>query len=224
MVRRSGRGAVVGAALAVLGAVAGAVALAGVLVLPVLRNPIEVRTVDHTPPPVLTALRDLSRYTAASASFEVLVDTERDVAHVPSYLAGERTLFIGVGSVDATVDFSGLADGAVVVSADGRTASVRLPRPVLASPVVDTGASHVAARSRGLFDRLAGVFQSEPTSDRPLYLAAEAKMAAAAEATSLRERAETNTRVMLTSLLRGLGVDTVTVVFVDDGSSASSPA
>jgi hypothetical protein len=213
--RTSGRGGLIGVTVVVLAVVLGALGLGGALLAVRIGELFETTTVDRSPPPVLQTLRDLSQYKAASASFEVIVDTERDVKYLPSFIAGERTLFVAVGSVDATVDFSALADSAVVMADDRGAVSIRLPRAVLAEPVVDTEQSRVAARSRGLFDRVAGIFQSEPTSDRPLYLAAEAKMADAAKATSLRERAEENTRIMLTSLLRSLGFERVTVTFVE---------
>ena len=47
--------------------------------------------------------------------------------------------------------------------------------------------------SAGCVNRVAGVFNDSPTSEQPLYLAAQSKMQAAAEETELRERAERNT-------------------------------
>ena len=39
-----------------------------------------------------------------------MVDVEQDNKLLPSFIKGERTLFIAAGTVDAAVDFSGLSD------------------------------------------------------------------------------------------------------------------
>ena len=62
--------------------------------------------IDRSAPVVLKQLRDVSTFTAATGEFEATVDLEDDVSYVPSFIAGERTIFIGVGTVDAQVDFS----------------------------------------------------------------------------------------------------------------------
>ena len=49
-----------------------------------LTSPFTTTTVDHSPPPVLVNLRDLSEYHAAQAQFEVTIDQEHDVAWLPS--------------------------------------------------------------------------------------------------------------------------------------------
>ena len=99
------------------------------------------------------------------------------------------------------------------VSEDRRSATIVLPAPTLSEPVVDPEQSRVATRSRGLLDRVGSLFSDSPTSDRPLYLAAQKKMAAAAAESDLRARAEHNTTRMLEGLLRSLGFTSVTVTF-----------
>ena len=72
-------------------------------------------------------------------------------------------------------------------------------------------------RDRGLIDRVASIFQDNPTSEHELYRAGEAKLRAAAEESpSLLARAELNTRRMLTGLLEALGFTNVTIRFVDE--------
>jgi hypothetical protein len=71
-------------------------------------------------------------------------------------------------------------------------------------------------RDRGLIDRVASLFQDNPTSERELYLLSEQKLRAAAQNDSgLLARAEQNTRRMLTSLLRALGFERVSITFVE---------
>jgi hypothetical protein len=170
--------------------------------------------VDRSAPVVLKQLRDVSTYTAATGEFEATVDIENDVDWVPSFIAGERTIFVGVGTVDATVDFSALAKDAVVVADDG-SVTVTLPKPTLAKPSVDPARSHVANRDRGLVNRVAGVFTDNPTSERELYVTTQKRLAKAAKGSELRTRAETNTTDMLQGLLGKLGVERVDVVFTN---------
>jgi hypothetical protein len=178
-----------------------------------LGKPFTTQTKDHSTPPVLTELRNLSDYHAAQAQFSVTVDQEDDVRWMPSFLAGERVQFAAVGTVDAVVDFGGLTDSAIVVSGDGASVTVTLPRATAMEPVIDHDQSHVMNRDRGLFNRVGGMFSDNPTSEEGLYAVASDKMALAAENTDLLQRAEDNTKLMLYSLLRSLGFASVDVRF-----------
>lgn len=176
--------------------------------------------VDRSAPVVLKQLRDVSTYTAATGEFEATVDIEDDVSMLPSFIAGERTIFIGVGSVDAQVDFGALSKDAVAVGQDGAV-TVTLPAPTLAKPVVDPARSHVANRDRGLVNRVADVFKDNPTSERELYLTTQKRLAKAAKGSELAARAEANTRQMLQGLLGKLGFDQVNVVFTGSQGAAA---
>jgi hypothetical protein len=182
--------------------------------VPHLVNPFRTETVNRSGPAVLKALDDLHQYRAATGSFQVLLDIEKDATYLPSFLKGERTLFVANGHVDASVDFSDLSPKAVRVSPDRRSVIVTLPHATLSTPTVDPQASYVAGRDRGLFDRIAGFFADNPTSERPLYLEAEPRLTAAAAQAGLTQRAEENTRAMLRSLIGSLGFDDVQVNFV----------
>jgi hypothetical protein len=181
--------------------------------LPHLANPFGTETVDRTGPVVLKALDDLHEYQAATGSFQVLVDIEQDARYLPSFIKGQRTLFVATGSVDAGVDFSGLDPAAVTVDAGRHAVTLRLPHARLSAPHLDPAASYVASRDRGLLDRIGGVFSDTPTGERSLQLAAEPRLAAAAEQAGLAARAEENTRSMLEKLLGALGFTRVEVDF-----------
>lgn len=184
--------------------------------LPSLSNPFGTKTVDRTAPVLLTSLTDLARFQAATGSFQVVVDVEKDVGKVPSLVAGERTLFVAQGSVDSYVDFTGMDEDAVTVSADGKRVDIVLPPAALSDARVDPEQSRVVSRQRGVLNRLGGVFSDDPTSERELYLVAQKQMGEAARAGGLRERAEDNTRSMLISLLGTLGYTEVHVEFARD--------
>lgn len=180
--------------------------------IPSLANPFASETVDRTGPAVLRALEDLHRYEAATGSFQVYVDVENDARYMPDFIKGERTLFLATGTVDAGVDFSGVA-GAVAMGADSRSVTITLPRATLSEPRIDPERTRVVDRDRGLLDRMGSVFSDSPTSERALYVIADRKLAVAAGEAGLLERAEENTRTMLSGLLRPLGVEQVTVEF-----------
>lgn len=206
------RGAV-GNVLAV-GVVVGALIVgAGWIGVDLLHNPVRVEAIDHSPPPVLTELRDLADFHASQARFEVVVDEERDVHLVPQFIAGERVQFVAVGSVDAVVDFAALTDSSIVVDEEGTGVVITLPAPAFADPVVDVEQSHVMNRDRGLLDRLGGALVDNPTSEQELFVLAGEKMAASAASTDLLVRAEENTTKMLTGMLGALGYERVAVVF-----------
>jgi hypothetical protein len=170
-------------------------------------------TKDRSAPVVLTDLRDLARYRAATGDFSQLIDVEEDVRWAPSFLAGERTLLVAVGSVDAEVDFSDLGPQHVVVSEDGKRAEIHLPPAELTGPRLDLERTHVASRQRGLANRVSQALTTNVGDDGELLRLAEARISEAAGATELAARAEDNTRQMLTQLLTGLGFSEVVVTF-----------
>jgi hypothetical protein len=211
--RRGGRlVAVLVLVLVVLVAVAG---LGGLRLWPSFPNPFAGRQVDRSQPVLLKAIEDLEVYKAATGSFQVVVDLEESSRGIPLILKGQRTLFVAAGNVDAEVDFSGLDDGAIKVSPDGRRVDITLPRARLTEARVDPDQSRVFSRQRGLLDRLGSVLSDNPPSERELYRLAAAKMQAAAAQSDLAARAEQNTRAMLESMLRSLGYTDVTVTFRD---------
>jgi hypothetical protein len=176
-----------------------------------LPNPFEKHSVDRSQPALLEKLSDLSEYRASSAELQVLIDVEDDVRFVPSLIAGQRVTFLAGGSVDAAVDFSDLGGDNVVV--DGDTVTVTLPAPRIVDVDVDPDRSYVVNRDRGILDRIGGVFSDNPTGEQELYQLAEDKLRAAADDSELVDRAEANTKKMLTALLKSLGFEKVTVVF-----------
>lgn len=171
------------------------------------------RTVDRSGPVLLQSVRDLSRYEAATGSFQVIVDLQTEAGFLPSAIAGQRTLFVAIGSVDAFVDFARLSDDAVSISQDRTAVTVHLPHAALERPNLDHQRSYVYAEERGIVDRVRAFFDQSPNDQAQLYQLAEHKIAEAAEQSQLKDRAELNTRTMLTEMLRSLGYARVTVTF-----------
>ena len=196
----------------------GVIAIVGFLIVGALTglisigNPFSTSTIDRSQPALLKQINNLSRFEAAQGKFESTIDIEHDVGILPSFIAGDRTVFLAQGTVDATVDFSALGGNAVQPGTNG-DATITLPQPTLGKAVVDTSASHVASRERGILNRLGGVFSDSPTSEHDLYLTAQRKITNAAKESTLVARAEKNTTAMLQSLLARFGYSHVAVVF-----------
>ena len=179
-------------------------------------NPFGTDTKDRSQPVLLKSLENLSDYHAATANMQVVVDVEEDAKLLPSFIKGERTLFVAAGTVDAAVDFRGLSrdPDAVQVSDDRRSVRLTLPAPKLLEPQLDPDRSRVYDRDRGVLDRVEDALSDRPGDEQPLYQLAEDKLAAAAdEDPRLLKTAERNTRSMLEGLLRGLGFEQIRIDF-----------
>jgi hypothetical protein len=206
--RRERTGLLRGAFAALLLIAVGWVAAGGLSSL----NPFKEKTVDRSPPAVLKSISKLSEYHAATARLQQVVDVEHDVAHVPGFIAGSRTTMVAAGSVDAVVDFGRLDKRNVRLSQDGKAATLMLPAPRLAKPQLDLKQSRIVGTDRGLVNRVGSIFESGTESQRTMLVRAQDKLARAAAADrELPATARRNTTRMLTGLLKGLGVERVTV-------------
>jgi hypothetical protein len=217
MVRiRGGPGRLVTAAGAVAAVVVLVLVLSAVHLLPQLRNPFAETTTITSQPVLLKSITELSRYEAASGSFQVVVDlTQRSL--LPSFLQGSETLFIGQGTDIAFVDFGQLKGQAIQVSASRAAVTVRLPPAQLEPAVLDVRQSYVYAQQQGLLNRIGNFFGGDPNSQQQIYIAAQQKIQTAARRSPLLAEAERNTRAMLDGMLTSLGFHRITVIF---GSAA----
>lgn len=196
-----------------LAAVVAIVVIAAVAVIPSL-NPFKTERVDRSQPAVLKAIEDLGELRASSANLQIVIDVEDDTKYVPSFLKGERVLFVAGGRVDGSVDLRGLGERDIVVSGDRRKATITLPRAVLGKAQIDPEKTRVYNRERGLIDRLDDFISSNPNGEQELYVLAQRKLEAAAAADpEVLDRAEENTRATLSGLLKALGFTDVTIRF-----------
>jgi hypothetical protein len=179
-----------------------------------VHNPFAARTTDRSQPVLLKSIQDISRYDAATANLQVVIDVEKDAKFIPSAVWGQRTLFVAAGTVDAYVDFRGIAERAITVSKDGKSATIRLPHPALGKPNLDHEHSYVVTQQRGIINRVQDFLGSDPNRVQQLNVLAEKKLTAAAQASELVEHAEKNTKGMLEGMLHSLGYTSVDVQFV----------
>jgi len=166
-------------------------------------NPFATRTTDRSQPVLLQSVRNLAQFHAAVGDFQVVVDIEHDVPHLPDFVAGERTLFVAAGTVDAYVDLATLPTEALRVDRTARSIEVRLPAAALAEPSLDNDRTYLVTQQRGLWNRTKAVF--ETPDQQEYYRVAADKISDAAREAGLTERAAANTRDTLTGLFASLG-------------------
>jgi len=189
------------------------VVLSAVHLLPQLRNPFAETTTVRSEPVILKSITNLSRYEAASGSFQVVVDLTKRSSIIPSFLEGSETLFIGQGTDIAFVDFATLKSGAIAVNKNRTSVTVTLPKPQLEPAVLNVDQSYVYAQQQGLFNRVGNFFSGNPNSQQQVYQIAQGKIEAAAKQSPLLADAQKNTTGMLTGMLTSLGFQHVTVNF-----------
>jgi hypothetical protein len=188
------------------------IALSAVHLLPQLRNPFGETTTITSQPVLLKSITELSRYEAASGSFQVVVDLTQH-SLLPSFLQGSETLFIGQGTDIAFVNFGQLKGKAIQVSPNRSAVTVTLPPAQLEPAVLNVRQSYVYAQQQGLLNRIGNFFGGNPNSEQQVYIAAQQKIQAAARHSALLAEAERNTRAMLDGMLGSLGFKQITVTF-----------
>lgn len=199
--------------VAIAAVIAAVLVLSSVHLLPQLRNPFAESTTVRSQPALLKSITALSRYEAASGSFQVVVDLSKRTAFLPSFIEGSDTLFIGDGTDIAFVDFSHLAGKAIQISPDRTAVTVQLPDPQLEPAVLNVHQSYVYAQQQGLLNRIGNFFSGNPNSQQRVYILAQQQIQHAARQSPLLAEAQKNTRGMLTQMLHSLGFKQVSVNF-----------
>ncbi len=179
--------------------------------LPHFHNPFAEKTTDRSQPTLLLSIQDLARFEAASGNFQEVIDVQKDRSFIPDIIFNDRALFVCVGSVDAYVDFSHIAQGDITDSADHKTVTIKLPAPQLEKPNIDHGKSYIFAAQKGIVNKIGDLFGGNPNKEQELYVLGEQRIAQAARDSGLTERAATNTKQMLTGMLKALGYTSITI-------------
>ncbi len=207
----------VGSLAGIVGAVAAVLVLVVVLsavhLLPQLRNPFAETTTVRSQPVILKSITQLSRYEAASGSFEVVIDLTKRTSLLPSFIAGSETLFVGKGTDIAFVDFSQLKSQAITMNANRTSVTVALPKAQLERAVLNVSQSYVYAEQQGLLNRIGNFFSGNPNGQQQVYILAQQKIETAAKQSPLLTEAQKNTVGMLEGMLTSLGFQHVTVTF-----------
>jgi hypothetical protein len=176
-------------------------------------------TIDRSGPALVKSITQMGQLKAASGYYQDIIDVENDVKPLPSFLVGERTLFVAAGTADATVDLSEIGADDIEVSEDGTAITVTVPTPVVGNASLDLERSKVYSRDRGLLNRLKDAFGDGADSEDPagmesVYKLGQKRIGDAARSTpELVDQAKVSTTSTLQALLHGAGFTDVTVVF-----------
>lgn len=184
-------------------------------ILPDFHNPFGKQRVETVKPPLLLSIQDLNRYVAAEGEFQVAIDLKEDRKYVPDFLLNRHSLYIAYGSVQAYVDFSTIGTGAIKETEEGKTVNITLPSPQLGEASLDLSKSYMFAEERGIFNKIGDAFNNDPNRVQEVQQRAEDVLSDAAKQSQLLKTAETNTRNMLTSMLKSLGYTNITVDFTN---------
>jgi hypothetical protein len=158
-------------------------------------------TVDQ--PTVIRQIRALQRIETVSYTMDKIISGERENPILPKFLAGDRLLLVVHGEVIAGLDLSKLQPGDVSVS--GRRVSIRLPHAEIFTTRLDNEKTRVYSRDTGLFST------PDPDLEGEVRLEAERQIQAAALQDGILKTAENNARQTVTSMLTGLGFETVEI-------------
>ncbi|NNJ11460.1 DUF4230 domain-containing protein [Chloroflexales bacterium ZM16-3] len=172
-------------------------------------------TIIVTPTPVIQSgaavvrrIQDLSRLETAQYTVEQVIDVRQDsnIPLIGNFVAGDALLLIAHGTVVAGVDLSQLDVGAVTISPDGRTITLRIPPAQVFSSALDSSKTRVYSRDRGL---LAPDNKDLETQAR---MEAERQILQAACEDGVMSRATDEAQKSLTQFLSLLDYDEVVVI------------
>jgi hypothetical protein len=159
-------------------------------------------------PGVITQVRELSRLEGVSYHVERVVDLKDEQRLLFGMVAADDAiLLVASGDVVAGVDLGRIQPADVMLGADGRSVTLRLPRAEVFSARLDNARTYVHSRTT---DLLAQRRESLETQARR---AAEQTLRAAAEDAGILKRAEDSVARTVSSLVRALGFEQVRVNF-----------
>jgi hypothetical protein len=102
---------------------------------------------------ILERIQQMSVLTTTRYNFSSIVTSEREMPPLLAGLYGERQVLVAVGYVTAGIDLSRMTEQDITTQ-DG-VMTIRLPAPTLQDCILDEGASYIAERDTGIFNRSA---------------------------------------------------------------------
>ena len=179
-------------------------------------NPFASEEVQTVGPTVVQSVRDLSNLTTVEFVEYTTIEKGRD-AGILNFARGDKVFLFAVARVGAGIDLSQLRDDAVVVDQKLHSVRIELPPAQILYVALDNEATQVYDRDTGFFTKGDRNLESEAR------LAAENVLREQAYAGGITTYATENAKRTLTTFLRGLGFDQVTIVGAQDEHAAATP-
>ena len=162
---------------------------------------------------VLGKLTKIDQVHVATRSYAVDVKITQSVGVIPCFLVCNQMELKGSGTDDAVVDLGKLSKKDVTIDQSTDTVTVRMAAPAIGPADLNPAVCSITS-SHGVVNGATQEFRNNPNGYRPLYVAAETQIhAAALHDRALLTAGEQSTRTMLARLLGDVGVKKVTVDF-----------
>jgi len=160
-------------------------------------------TVDVSSAAVVERIQRLSRLETVVYSLDKIVVGQRESNVLPNALVGDKLLLIAHGEVVAGIDLSGLKPDDVTVQGDH--VRLRLPQPIVLSTRLDNQKTRVFSRVTGM------LVMADPNLETEVRKAAESQIEQAAIQDGILDKAKSNAKANLETLLYGLGFHSVEI-------------
>ena len=162
---------------------------------------------------VLGKLTKIEQVHVATRSYPVDVTITQSTGIIPCFLICNQMELKGSGTDDAVVDLSTLAKKDVTIDQSTDTVTVRMAAPTIGPADLNPAVCSITS-SHGVVNGATQEFRNDPNGYRPLYVAGESQIhAAALKDQALLAAGEQSTRAMLAQVLGVVGVKKVTVDF-----------
>lgn len=158
-------------------------------------------SIDVSQPTVVDRIQRLQRLETVVYTMDKIVSGAKQLSFFPDFLAGDRLLMLVHGEVVAGIDFSNLKPGDVRIN--GKQVHLHLPAPQVFSTRIDSARTRVYSRQTGL------LVPTDPNLETEVRQAAERQLQESAMADGILRTAQQNAASTITSLLQGLGFETI---------------
>jgi len=157
--------------------------------------------IDVSQPTVVDRIQRLQRLETVVYTMDKVVTGAKENSILPDFLVGDRLLMLVHGEVVAGIDFSGLKSGDVKVSS--RQVRLHLPAAQVFSVRLDSAKTRVYSRQTGL------LVPTDPNLETQVRQEAEKELQDSALADGVLRTAQQNATSTISSLLQGLGFETI---------------
>lgn len=158
---------------------------------------------DSSAPAVVNRIQQLNKLETVAFSVDAVVEGNKSSPMLPDLLFGDRLLLVAHGQSVAGVDLAKLQADAVHVN--GKSVTVDLPASEVFYTRLDNAKTRVYMRTTGM------LVPQDTNLEGDTRKSAEDQILKAAIADGILDTARANARASITTLLTGLGFESVTV-------------